>query len=100
MTDQTVIGCKLPAAPSSWTDDRARDDSSIKSELFRPGRMLHVGRTGTRIVPTALIGKVSSGLPLALIPKLRLLPGKGRIRNLVTWVPAPAVMCCGHLVKD
>lgn len=53
MTDQTVIGCKLPAAPSDWTDDRARDDSSIKSELLRPGRMLCAGRVGTRIVPTA-----------------------------------------------
>lgn len=43
---------------------------------------------------------VTSGLPLALIPKLRLLPGKGRVRNLVMWVPVPVVMCCGHLVRD
>lgn len=96
MTDQTVTGRKLPAAPSGWTDDRARDASSIK----RAGRMLHVGRVGTRIVPTAPDRKVTSGLPLALISKLRLLPGKGRVRNLVMWVPAPTVMCCGHLVRD
>lgn len=57
MTDQTVMGCKLPAAPSGWPDDRARDDSSIKSELLRPGRRLPVGRVGTRIVPTALTGR-------------------------------------------
>lgn len=46
MTDQTIIGCKLPAAPSGWTDDRARDGRSIKSEILRPGRMVHVGRGG------------------------------------------------------
>lgn len=77
MTDQTVIGCKLPAAPSVWTDDRARDDSSIKSELLRPGRMVHVGRGSIRIVPTALTGMSPWTAP-ALVPKIRSLLGKGR----------------------
>lgn len=43
MTDQTIIECELPAAPGGWTDDRGRDDSSIKSQFLRPGRMLGAG---------------------------------------------------------
>lgn len=44
MTDQTIIGCELPAAPGGWADDRRRDDSSIRSQFLRPGRTLRVGR--------------------------------------------------------
>lgn len=67
MTDQTAIGYKLPAAPGGWKYGRARDDSSIKSQLPRPGRMLGVGRGGGQDGTNCTDSEVTSGLPLTLI---------------------------------
>lgn len=91
MTDQTVIGCELLAAPGVWTHDRGRDDSSIKSQLLRPGRMLGAGRVWGESCTNSIDKEVTSRLALAVIPVLRLLPGKGKAGDLVMWAPASAV---------
>lgn len=70
MTDQTVLGCKLPAAPGGWTDDRARDDSSIRvSYSGLEGSACWEG--GDQTWTNCTDREVSSALALALSPKLR-----------------------------